>query len=135
MPFAVKTTPVTISKTYDPKFLVYSSYNTYLYWWHLAFFRRWSQHLVLLDQFYQIIKDYEIMLSKKKIIIRVCAVDFMGMHLDNCLYHPQPHIGLEIKKFSDVNLTLKSRSFQMSILLKNKSSNFFVLSIILETLF
>ena len=47
------------------------------------------------------------MLSEKKIILGVNQIDFLGMHLENGSYQPQPHIASEIQKFPDTNLTQK----------------------------
>ena len=47
-----------------------------------------SHHFILLEQFYQIVHNHGIMLSKKKIIFRVGQIDFLGMHLENDSYQP-----------------------------------------------
>ena len=47
------------------------------------------------------------MLPEKKITLGVNKIDFLGMHLEDGSYQPQPHIALEIQKFPDANLTQK----------------------------
>ena len=66
-----------------------------------------SQHFTLLEQLYQIVHNHGIVLSKKKIILGVNQIDFLGMHLENDSYQPQLHLTLEIQKFPDTNLTQK----------------------------
>ena len=73
----------------------------------LLFFENEAPHFTLLEQFYPIIHSHGIMLSKKKIILGVNQIDFLGMHLENGSYQPQPHITSEIQKFPDTNLTQK----------------------------
>lgn len=43
-------------------------------------------HLALLTQFRDILSQYGIMLSKKKMLIVVTEVDFIGMHIHNGQY-------------------------------------------------
>ena len=53
-----------------------------------------SQYFILLEQFY--LHNHGIILSKKKIILGVNKIDFLGMHLEDGFYLPQPQIALEI---------------------------------------
>ncbi|XP_022751561.1 uncharacterized protein LOC111300172 [Durio zibethinus] len=66
-----------------------------------------TSHAQLLNKFQSIIQKYEIMLSKKKMIIRATEIDFLGMHLKDGQYIAQPHIAQSLADFSDENLSKK----------------------------
>ncbi|KAK8487576.1 hypothetical protein V6N11_066561 [Hibiscus sabdariffa] len=62
-------------------------------------------HLKLLKHFSQLIAQYGIMLSERKMKINQQEIEFLGMHLKEGTYHPGPHIAQELIKFPDENLS------------------------------
>ncbi|KAK8589939.1 hypothetical protein V6N12_024328 [Hibiscus sabdariffa] len=62
-------------------------------------------HLKLLKHFSQLIAQYGIMLSERKMKINQQEMEFLGMHLKEGTYHPGPHIRQELIRFPDENLS------------------------------
>ena len=60
-----------------------------------------------LQRFHNIVQQYGIMLSEKKMTIVTTEVDFLGMHLKDGQYVAQPHIAQELHNFPDSHLTRK----------------------------
>ncbi|OMO87787.1 Zinc finger, CCHC-type [Corchorus capsularis] len=66
-----------------------------------------DSHEKLLQRFQQIVQDFGIMLSEKKMTIGTSEIDFLGMHFKEGKYVAQPHIGQALQDFPDENLTKK----------------------------
>lgn len=66
-----------------------------------------TDHVKLLQQFHQLVQQYEIMLSEKKMIIEQNYIEFLGMRIANGTYVPQPHITIHLAEFFDKDLTTK----------------------------
>ncbi|KAK8526460.1 hypothetical protein V6N12_020931 [Hibiscus sabdariffa] len=64
-------------------------------------------HLKLLKHFSQLIAQYGVMLSERKMRINQREIEFLGMHLKEGKYHPGPHIVQELIKFLDKDLSKK----------------------------
>ncbi|KAK4383784.1 polyprotein [Sesamum angolense] len=64
-------------------------------------------HEKLLQQFYDIVQAYGVMLSDKKSFIGQPNIDFLGMKFIDGRYQPGPHITQELLKFPEENLTTK----------------------------
>ncbi|KAK9032918.1 hypothetical protein V6N11_017960 [Hibiscus sabdariffa] len=64
-------------------------------------------HLKLLKHFSQLIAQYGVMLSERKMKINQREIEFLGMHLKEGKYHPGPHIAQEVIKFPDKDLSKK----------------------------
>ncbi|KAK8972527.1 hypothetical protein V6N11_081642 [Hibiscus sabdariffa] len=64
-------------------------------------------HLKLLKHFSQLIAQYGVMLSERKMKINQREIKFLGMHLKEGKYHPGPHIAQELLKFPDKDLSKK----------------------------
>ncbi|PKI77243.1 hypothetical protein CRG98_002364 [Punica granatum] len=62
-------------------------------------------HVHLLQPFLNIVSSYEIMLSEKKMVIGQKKIQFFGMKLANGQYQSEPHVALEILKYSEESLT------------------------------
>ncbi|KAL2519014.1 putative reverse transcriptase domain [Abeliophyllum distichum] len=107
MPFRLKTTPSlfqkAITRIYHPIMKSALVYIDDI----LLFSPDESSHSQLLSDFYDITKAHGVMLAQKKMQIGVNEVDFIGMHIKNGQYSLQPHIGQELLKFSDSNLSKK----------------------------
>ncbi|KAL3643586.1 hypothetical protein CASFOL_014401 [Castilleja foliolosa] len=95
-----------------------------------------DSHMALVAKFHNIVKQYGIMLSEKKMVIGEKEIDFLGMHISEGQYHLQPHIATQLEEFTTRNLTLGDdvirhifRHFSSpkgngdEILLSNKSSS------------
>ena len=66
-----------------------------------------DSHKDLLQRFHNIVQQYGIMLSEKKMTIATNEVDFLSMHLKDRQYMAQPHITQELRNFPDSHLTRK----------------------------
>ncbi|KAK8494604.1 hypothetical protein V6N11_064766 [Hibiscus sabdariffa] len=66
-----------------------------------------ESHTILLNQFKQLVLQYGIMLSERKMKIAQQEIKFLGMHLKEGRYHPGSHIAQELLKFPDDNLSKK----------------------------
>ena len=64
-----------------------------------------DEHHRLLQQFFQIIQEHGIMISKKKSTIATTSVEFLGMKIQNGHYQPRPHIAQELLHFPESNFT------------------------------
>ncbi|KAK9010365.1 hypothetical protein V6N11_036876 [Hibiscus sabdariffa] len=64
-------------------------------------------HLKLLKHFSQLIAQYGVMLSERKMKINQREIEFLGMHLKEGKYHPGSHIAQELLKFPDKDLSKK----------------------------
>ncbi|XP_042505597.1 uncharacterized protein LOC122082186 [Macadamia integrifolia] len=71
----------------------------------LLFSKDETDHLHLLRQFHQIIQDYGIMLSLKKMQINVSTIDFLRVTISKGQYNLQPHIATSLQLFPDGPLT------------------------------
>ncbi|KAK9032330.1 hypothetical protein V6N11_056601 [Hibiscus sabdariffa] len=63
--------------------------------------------LKLLKHFSQLIAQYGVMLSERKMKINQREIEFLGMHLKEGKYHPGSHIAQELLKFPDKDLSKK----------------------------
>lgn len=59
----------------------------------------------LLSQFADLTKQFGVTLSQKKMVIGVSEIDFLGMHIKDGQYSLQPHVGQELLKFADTDLS------------------------------
>ncbi|KAK9230036.1 hypothetical protein WN944_023003 [Citrus x changshan-huyou] len=66
-----------------------------------------DEHHKFLQQFFQIIQEYGIMISDKKSTITTTFVDFLGMKIQDGHYQPGPHIAQELLHFFESNFTKK----------------------------
>ncbi|KAK9032984.1 hypothetical protein V6N11_018026 [Hibiscus sabdariffa] len=64
-------------------------------------------HLKLLKHFSQLIAQYGVMLSERKMKINQREIEFLGMHLKEGKYHPGSHIAQELLKFPNKDLSKK----------------------------
>ncbi|KAK9008527.1 hypothetical protein V6N11_075416 [Hibiscus sabdariffa] len=64
-------------------------------------------HLKLLKHFSELIAQYGVMLSERKMKINQRQIEFLGMHFKEGKYHPGPHIAQELIKFPDKDLSKK----------------------------
>ncbi|KAK9028849.1 hypothetical protein V6N11_025986 [Hibiscus sabdariffa] len=64
-------------------------------------------HLKLLKHFSQLIAQYGVMLSERKMKINQREIEFLGMHLKEGKYHPGSHIAQELLKFPYKDLSKK----------------------------
>lgn len=62
-----------------------------------------ESHCKLLQEFADLVKQYGIMLSHKKMVIAQREVEFLGMHSNDEAYHPSDQIARDIFKFSNEN--------------------------------
>ncbi|KAK8493538.1 hypothetical protein V6N12_055103 [Hibiscus sabdariffa] len=62
-------------------------------------------HLKLLKHFSQLIAQYGVMLSERKMKINQRKIEFLGMHLKEGKYHSGPHIAQKLIKFPDKDLS------------------------------
>ncbi|XP_022854819.1 uncharacterized protein LOC111376123 [Olea europaea var. sylvestris] len=89
----------------------------------LSFSENKDIHDLLIQRFTEIVTEHGIMLSKKKMIIAVFEIDFLGMHIKNGNYSLQPHIAEELLKFPNENLT--KQQVQQFLGAINYMTNFF----------
>ncbi|KAH0750745.1 hypothetical protein KY290_029977 [Solanum tuberosum] len=66
-----------------------------------------EEHFGILHKFHELVKQYGIMLSEKKMILVNDEIDFLGMHFAHGAYIAGPHISEELVKFPDTNFTVK----------------------------
>ncbi|KAL2531113.1 Uncharacterized protein Adt_04464 [Abeliophyllum distichum] len=66
-----------------------------------------SSYYQLLSDFHELTKQYGVMLAQKKMVIGVPEINFLGMHIKDGQYSLQPHVGQELLKFPDSNLSKK----------------------------
>ncbi|OMO86134.1 reverse transcriptase [Corchorus capsularis] len=66
-----------------------------------------DSHEQLLQRFQQIVQDFGIMLSEKKMTIGTSEINFLGMHIKEGKYVAHPHIGQALQDFPNENLTKK----------------------------
>ncbi|CAE6074580.1 unnamed protein product [Arabidopsis arenosa] len=66
-----------------------------------------DSHTALLAKFHNIVQQYGVMLSEKKMAIGETEIDFLGMHISQGEYHLQPHIATQLDEFPDENLSFK----------------------------
>ena len=71
----------------------------------LLFSQNIQAHKQLLQQFISPTEQYGVMLSERKMQIRLAHIEFLGMRLLQGKYEAQPHIAQELLKFPDENLT------------------------------
>ncbi|KAK9008524.1 hypothetical protein V6N11_075413 [Hibiscus sabdariffa] len=64
-------------------------------------------HLKLLKHFSELIAQYGVMLSERKMKINQREIEFLWMHLKEGKYHLGPHIAHELIKFPDKDLSKK----------------------------
>ena len=62
-------------------------------------------HELLLQQVISLLEQHSIMLSEKKIQIRLSQMEFLRMQLSPGKYEAQPHLAQELLKFPNENLT------------------------------
>ncbi|GJU98616.1 hypothetical protein Tco_1327887 [Tanacetum coccineum] len=67
--------------------------NTLVYIYDILLFSPDEQsHAELLSKFYSLVTKYGIMLSEKKMEVRVTTIQFFGMEISDRKYQPQPHM-------------------------------------------
>ncbi|KAL2486358.1 Reverse transcriptase domain-containing protein [Abeliophyllum distichum] len=66
-----------------------------------------SSHSQLLSNFHELTKRHGVMLAQKKMVIGVPEINFLGMQIKDGQYSLQPHVGQELLKFLDANLSKK----------------------------
>uniref|UniRef100_A0A1J3EQA9 Reverse transcriptase n=1 Tax=Noccaea caerulescens TaxID=107243 RepID=A0A1J3EQA9_NOCCA len=71
----------------------------------LLFSSRIQDHIQALKQFQDIIKEYGLMLSARKMIIAQPNIDFLGMQINNGTITLQSHLATTLLDFPDENLT------------------------------
>ena len=81
-----------------------------------------DSHYALLSQFHEIVQQYGIMFSEKKIVVWETEIDFLGMHISKGQYHLQPHISTQLEEFPDENLAYKQ--IQQFLCIINYMSDF-----------
>ncbi|KAA3474127.1 polyprotein [Gossypium australe] len=64
-------------------------------------------HSKLLNQFSQLIFQYGIMISERKMHINKSEIEYLGMNLKEGKYSPEPHIAKKLLEFPDADLTKK----------------------------
>lgn len=64
-------------------------------------------HCHLHKHFFQIVTEYGIMLSEKKMVIAQTEIKFLGMKISNGKFHLQPHISNDLLKFPDTLTSVK----------------------------
>ncbi|KAK0604793.1 hypothetical protein LWI29_019526 [Acer saccharum] len=74
-----------------------------------------TSHNILLQQFHDIVHQYGIMLSKKKSMVGKTEIEFLGMHISNGQYRPDPHLAVRLLDFPDSNLSVKQVQQFLSI--------------------
>ncbi|KAK0574989.1 hypothetical protein LWI29_032165 [Acer saccharum] len=65
-----------------------------------------TSHILLLQQFHDIVNQYGIMLSEKKSIVGKSEIEFLGMHIANGQYRPGPHLAVRLLDFPDSDLSV-----------------------------
>lgn len=66
-----------------------------------------QSHHQLLSQFSEILLQYDIMFSQKKMIIVIIEIDFLDMHISNGQYSLQPHIATKLQGFPNQLTSVK----------------------------
>ncbi|KAL2518395.1 Reverse transcriptase domain-containing protein [Abeliophyllum distichum] len=74
-----------------------------------------SFHSQLLSDLHELTKQYGVMLAQKKMVIGVPEINFLGMHIKDGQYSLQPHVGQELLKFPDANISKKEVQQFLSI--------------------
>ena len=90
-----------------------------------------EEHRQLLNQFFDIIHTYRIMLSVKKSTIATNNIEFLGMIIKDRHYQPGKHIAQEVLHFPNQHCS----TFQINNSPGNRYSNSLASSITSETLF
>ena len=99
MPFGLKTAPSLFQKAMTKIFSPIME-NALIYIDDILLFSPDNDsHKDLLQRFHNIVQQYGIMLSEKKMTIATTEVDFLGMHLKDSRYVAQPHISQELRNF------------------------------------
>ncbi|KAK9742368.1 hypothetical protein RND81_03G167400 [Saponaria officinalis] len=73
----------------------------------LLFSSNIDAHSAVLAKFHDIVLQYGIMLSEKKMVVGETKIDFLGMHISKGQYHLQPHIATQLEAFPDDKLSYK----------------------------
>lgn len=88
MPFGLKTTPSLFEKAITRIFAPLKR-NALIYINDILLFSKTEkEHVKLLMEFHKIVKDHGIMLLKKKMILNVDSIDFLGMKISKGTYVP-----------------------------------------------
>ncbi|MFQ6670789.1 hypothetical protein Gotur_035562 [Gossypium turneri] len=66
-----------------------------------------ESHATLLEKFKQVVLQYGIMLSERKMQVNREEIEFLGMIIKEGRYQPHPSIAKELKKFPARNLSQK----------------------------
>ena len=107
MPFSLKVAPSlfqkAIVKIYEPLLNSALVYIVDI----LLFSSNIKDHEKLLQQFADLTKKFEVMLSLTKMYIGKDAIEFSGMQFNDGNYQPGPHIASELQHFSKDNLLIK----------------------------
>ncbi|GJU95021.1 putative reverse transcriptase domain, viral movement protein [Tanacetum coccineum] len=99
MPFGLKNAPSAFQKAMITIFEPILA-NTLVYIDDILLFSPDQQsHAELLSKFYSLVAKYGIMLSEKKMEVRVTTIQFLGMEISDGKYQPQPHVAQELLKF------------------------------------
>ncbi|KAE8667738.1 hypothetical protein F3Y22_tig00112383pilonHSYRG00545 [Hibiscus syriacus] len=107
MPFGLKTAPSLFQKAMIKIFQPVME-NALIYIDDILLYSpNKESHLKLLEKFRQLVLQYGIMLSEKKMHIYQQEIQFLWMNLKKGQYHPGPHIAQELLKFPEKDFTKK----------------------------
>ncbi|KAL4303399.1 hypothetical protein GQ457_10G020850 [Hibiscus cannabinus] len=107
MPFGLKTAPSLFQKAMIRIFQPIMD-QTLIYIDDILLFSQDEEaHLKLLQRFSQLLVQYGIMLSERKMKINQKEIEFLGMNLKEGKYQPGPHIAQELIKFPEKDLSKK----------------------------
>ncbi|XP_042509130.1 uncharacterized protein LOC122084761 [Macadamia integrifolia] len=107
MPFGLKTAPFIFQRAMIKIFAPIQDHALIYIDDILLFSNTEAAHLQLLQHFHQLVQQYGLMLSPKKIQIGVPSIDFLGVTISKGQYHLQPHIATSLQLFPDGPLTKK----------------------------
>ncbi|PKI56586.1 hypothetical protein CRG98_023030 [Punica granatum] len=107
MPFRLKTAPSLFQKTMCWVFAPIMDQALIYIDDILLFSSSEEAHILLLRRFSEIVQNYGIILSEKKMVIGQREINFLGMQLANGQYQPEPHVAQELLKYPEESLTKK----------------------------
>ncbi|KAL4319493.1 hypothetical protein GQ457_18G015440 [Hibiscus cannabinus] len=107
MPFGLKTAPSLFQKAMIRIFQPIMDQALIYIDDILLFSQDEEAHLKLLQRFSQLLVQYGIMLSERKMKINQKEIEFLGMNLKEGKYQPGPHIAQELIKFPEKDLSKK----------------------------
>ena len=104
LPFGLKTAPSIFQKAMV-KIFQPILHHALIYIDDILLLGTHEEHRPLLNQFFDIIQTYRIMLSAKKSTIAIDNIEFLGMIIKDGHYQPGKHIAQELLHFPDQQLT------------------------------